>query len=283
MNIAYNEATASKCSTLEQDLLLCEQAGFEYIEIRFDMLEAYLEHHTLAELAAFFRSSRLKPHALNALYIPGELMAGQGWQSFADRFLYACHYARVIGSGHVILVSPMNADRKMPYQRPWDQVRLRCGEVLEKLSDLAEDSGTNICFELVGAEYSGVRNIRQARSIVEGVGSQRAGYVFDSFNIFMDRDFKGFKELEQIPAKRIFMVHVNDSDTGHRPGLTQENRCFCGPHHIDLGGFMDSLKRAGYNGPVSIEVFRPEYWKRPAGEVIEEAYRTTGNVLGPWL
>ena len=38
MFISYNEACARDCSTLEQDLVLCEKAGFDYIEIRLDML-----------------------------------------------------------------------------------------------------------------------------------------------------------------------------------------------------------------------------------------------------
>ena len=289
MKLTYNEATASRCSDLEQDLRLCEQAGFEYIEIRFDMLEAYLEHHSLPELAAFFRSSRLKPHALNALYITEDLMegsagvSGASWQRFADRFSYACHYARTIGSGYVIVVAPMNSDRKTPYQRPWKQVKLRCQEILEKLSGPAEDSGTNICFELVGADYSGVRDILKAQQIVEGVESGRAGYVFDTFNLFMNKDFQGFEAMKLVRPERIFMLHVNDSDTAHRPGLSQENRCFCGTGHIDLERFMECASESGYDGPVSVEVFRPEYWQRPAEEVIDEAYRTTREALEQWL
>ena len=38
MKTSYNEACARDCSTLEQDLSLCEKAGFDYIEIRLDML-----------------------------------------------------------------------------------------------------------------------------------------------------------------------------------------------------------------------------------------------------
>lgn len=69
MFISYNEACARDCSTLEQDLVLCEKAGFDYIEIRLDMLTDYLKRHTVEELAAFFCTSRLKSHAFNALYL----------------------------------------------------------------------------------------------------------------------------------------------------------------------------------------------------------------------
>ena len=41
MKTSYNEACGRDCSTLEQDLELCEQAGFDYIEIRLDLLRGY--------------------------------------------------------------------------------------------------------------------------------------------------------------------------------------------------------------------------------------------------
>ena len=75
MFISYNEACARDCSTLEQDLVLCEKAGFDYIEIRLDMLTDYLKRHTVEELAAFFCTSRLKPHAFNALYLSPEFLS----------------------------------------------------------------------------------------------------------------------------------------------------------------------------------------------------------------
>lgn len=74
MFISYNEACARDCSTLEQDLVLCEKAGFDYIEIRLDMLTDYLKRHTVEELAAFFCTSRLKPHAFNEALDPSAFL-----------------------------------------------------------------------------------------------------------------------------------------------------------------------------------------------------------------
>lgn len=282
MKIAYNEATASKCSTLEQDLILCSQEGFEYIELRFDMLEQYLESHTLTELAEFFRNSSLRPHALNAVYIPEALMEvdwAASWPPFAEQFERACRIAGAIGSGYIIVVCPLSPDRMTPYPRPEDYVERRCRDLLGAMGDIAGGSGVRICFELVGADYSGVRSIAGARRIVEVLDRDEIGYVFDAFNIFMNRDFCGYGALADVCADRIFMVHVNDSDTPHRSGLTQSQRCFCGGGYIDLKDFLGSIRKTGYNEAVSVEVFRPEYWELTASEVIREAYRTTKRTL----
>ena len=50
MYTSYNEACGKDCSDLFTDLTLCEKAGFDYIEIRLDMLRKYLETGTLDEL-----------------------------------------------------------------------------------------------------------------------------------------------------------------------------------------------------------------------------------------
>ena len=57
MKLCFNEATTLKNSTLEQDLVLCEKAGFDYIEIWICQLEKYLQHNKLDDLISFFAKS----------------------------------------------------------------------------------------------------------------------------------------------------------------------------------------------------------------------------------
>ena len=100
MFISYNEACARDCSTLEQDLVLCEKAGFDYIEIRLDMLTDYLKRHTVEELAAFFCTSRLKPHAFNALYLYPEFLSEGDDEArqkeLLEEFRLGCEVGRIV-------------------------------------------------------------------------------------------------------------------------------------------------------------------------------------------
>ena len=36
MKLCFNESTSKGCSDLEKNIRLCAQAGFEYIELRFE-------------------------------------------------------------------------------------------------------------------------------------------------------------------------------------------------------------------------------------------------------
>lgn len=111
MKISYNEATAKDCSSLELDLQLCEKYGFDYIEIRLDMLKEYLKTHKVEDLAAFFRTSRIKPHAMNALYVYpeflGEADEPKRQEELLEEFRFGLEVSKAIGNHYFIIVPPL--------------------------------------------------------------------------------------------------------------------------------------------------------------------------------
>ena len=44
LKLGYNEATCMKKSSVEMDLELCEKYGYDYIELRLDMLKEYFKN-----------------------------------------------------------------------------------------------------------------------------------------------------------------------------------------------------------------------------------------------
>ena len=50
LKLGYNEATCMKKSSVEMDLELCEKYGYDYIELRLDMLKEYLTLEKYEEL-----------------------------------------------------------------------------------------------------------------------------------------------------------------------------------------------------------------------------------------
>ena len=114
MLISYNEACAKDCSTLEQDLDLCERSGFDCIELRLDMLRDYLTRRSVDELAGFFQTSRLRPHAFNALYLYPEFLGPEDdperQAALLEEFNLSCRVGRAIGSEYLIVVPPLQRD-----------------------------------------------------------------------------------------------------------------------------------------------------------------------------
>lgn len=280
MYISYNEACALGCSTLEQDLEACERAGFDYIEIRFDLLMEYLKTHTVQNLADFFENHHLKPHAFNALYLYPEFLREDDDPKrrtfLLGQFLYACEIGRKIGNHHMIVVPPfLDGPNYVAFPGTEEEKNENCIRMLRELGPIAKRFDMNLCFELVGFPRSSVRNIENAKKIVEAVDMDNVGYVFDAYNIYLFNGQNDFEPVDTVEKEKIFAVHLNSADDVPERERRQEKRCFLGEGVVDIDKFFRVLKDIGYDGMCSIETFRPEHWAKDPEWVIENAYETT--------
>lgn len=284
MQISFNQACSKGCSTLEEDLRLCEAAGFDFIEIRLDQLAGYLAHHTLEDLQAFFQTSRLKPHALNAIYLYDRFLSSrddpENTQRLLERFMTACFAAQRIGAPGIIIVPPLQPDPKGgPYVGERREIAEICSRQLRQLARLAEPYGLRLCFELVGFPRSSVRTVEDARDIVETLALPNLGYVMDSYNLHLYHKLNDFSCLGDIDPARLWAVHINNGDAVPEAEMGQDKRCFPDQGEVDLDNFLEHVKKTGYDGMVSVETFRPAYWEKSPAWVVSEAYRTTSGVL----
>ena len=294
MKVSYNEATAMHCSTLAEDLILCEEAGFDYIEIRGDMLLDYLCEHSVKELINFFKNSRLRPHAMNALYTYRDMFHPTRADVERDRrlmayFLACCRVAEQIGDHYFISLPEYIDDANdifmphdpltTPFPDPPEKVMDDSVRILRRLSDIAGDFGINVSWECVGGLGCAVRSAAHAWEIVQAVDRDNVGITIDSFNLFLNGQTNDYSDIEKIPADKLYTVHVNNCDIVDNGAIDHSNRKFVDGGAIDIKGYLTAVKKTGYDGMVSIETFRDEYWKMSPRDVIFEAYRTTKELV----
>ena len=67
--------------------------------------------------------------------------------------------------------------------------------------------------------------------------------------------------------EKIFILHINDAEKLPKAELQDAHRLFPGEGVIPLAEIVSRLKDIRYDGPISLEMFRPAYWFRPAEEV----------------
>lgn len=281
MRIGFNEATAKGCSNLETDIKLCAWAGFDYIELRLDMIEQYLYSHCLEDIIVLLEMHKIIPHALNAVYTSSELFKNNGSRDrdkrFLSEFVKACKWARQLGSRHLIVVPPMNPSGfKIPYKGSKEQALEDCIRIMRRLSELAGLNEVNLCLEPVGAPKSSIRTARDADLVIRAVDRPNTGVVLDAYNLYMAYMDSRFEEIRLLDKEKIFAVHINNADSAE-PSL--EARRFCDSGVIDLAAFLRELKAKDYSGMVSVETFRPEYWEISPEVIIPLAYSTTRKIL----
>jgi len=146
-------------------------------------------------------------------------------------------------------------------------------EQLRRLGDEAAAHGVRIAYEaLAWGKY--VDDYRRAWRIVALADHDAVGVCLDSFHILS----RGHDPaaIEDIPGSKIFYLQLADA-----PALTMDvlswsrhHRLFPGEGTFDLGGFTGHVLRAGYSGPLSLEVFNDVFRQTDVHRTARQARRS---------
>lgn len=146
-------------------------------------------------------------------------------------------------------------------------------EQLSRLAALAGDHGVKVAYEaLAWGRY--VNDYEHAHRLVEAVDHPNLGTCLDSFHI-LSRDWDT-APIEGINADKIFFVQVADAPKLSLDVLSwsRHYRVFPGEGQFELAKFMGHVVRAGYAGPVSLEVFNDVFRQSDVGRTAVDAMRS---------
>jgi 2-keto-myo-inositol isomerase len=275
LTLGYNEATCKENSSVERDLELCEKYGYDYIELRLDMLKTYLRNHTLNELKEFFATSRLRPYALNSIENIN-FCAPEEWTNLVELFTFGCEIAQAIGNPYIIVVPTMSEGICLKNEKEVfdDSVR-----ALSELADIAEPYGVKLSFEPIGDRHWCCNSMRQGLEIVEAVGRENVGLTVDCINVYMHDKCADMDFIQKIPRDKLFVFHINDCEDLPLGILDHCHRLMPGLGAIPIEDIADNVAATGYDGPACIELFRPEYWRMDAEDVIRKCAEATRPYL----
>jgi 4-hydroxyphenylpyruvate dioxygenase len=144
---------------------------------------------------------------------------------------------------------------------------------LAQLAGLAGDHGIKVAYEaLAWGKY--VNDYEHAYRLVEMVDHPNLGTCLDSFHI-LSRDWDT-APIEQLNADKIFFVQVADAPKLSMDVLSwsRHYRVFPGEGQFALAKFMGHVVRAGYTGPVSLEVFNDVFRQSDVERTAVDAMRS---------
>ncbi len=127
-------------------------------------------------------------------------------------------------------------------------------EQLGRLAALAGDHGVKVAYEaLAWGKY--VSDYEHAHRLVDAVDHPNLGTCLDSFHI-LSRNWDT-APIEALSPEKIFFVQVADAPKLSMDVLSwsRHYRVFPGEGQFELAKFMGHVVRAGYTGPVSLEIF----------------------------
>ena len=146
-------------------------------------------------------------------------------------------------------------------------------EQLSRLAALAGEHGVKVAYEaLAWGKY--VNDYEHAHRLVSAVDHPHLGTCLDSFHI-LSRDWDT-APIEDIQAGKIFFVQVADAPKLSMDVLSwsRHYRVFPGEGQFELAKFMGHVVRAGYSGPVSLEVFNDVFRQSDVERTAVDAMRS---------
>ncbi|MFD6296263.1 TIM barrel protein [Streptomyces sp. NPDC060235] len=255
-------ATVSLSGSLTEKLTAAARAGFDGVEIfENDLLASPLTPEEIRDRTADLGLTI-------DLYQPMRDVEAVPEAEFARSLRRARHkfaLMRRLGAGTVLVcssVSPLAVDDDA-----------LAAEQLHRLADLAEDFGIRVAYEAL-AWGRHVNTYDHAWTVVEAAGHPALGTCLDSFHILArGSDPKG---IEDIPGERIFFLQLADAPLMAMDVLqwSRHYRCFPGQGGFDLSGLLAHVLRAGYRGPLSLEVFNDVFRQAAAGPTAVDARRS---------
>lgn len=272
MKIALNGAT-TMTSDLETDIRAAAAAGYDLVELRSNKLYEYLESHTSDDIKNLLKETGIGVLSINTL----EHITWRSEKDHAaiiDECARLCEISAAIGCPYVLSVP--GSLRQGPKTEP--ETIEESVRVLNELADIAETYGVKIGFEFLGEAGNSVQTLDLGSRIVNLVGRDSVGNVMDTYHFYAGSS--SFEAIDRLDAKKLFILHINDAEDLPKEQLNDSKRLYPGLGILPIGEIKKRLDGIGYDGPVSVEIFRPEYWAEDPYLVAAEAKSATEKVLG---
>ena len=255
-------ATVCLSGTLREKMQACAVAGFDGIEIfEQDLVTSPLSPEDVRKLAADLGLTLdLYQPFRDFDSVPEDLLAANLRRADAKFRLMSR-----LGMDTMLLCSNVGT-------ATIDDDELRAAQ-LSRLADLAADHGVKVAYEaLAWGKY--VNDYEHAHRLVDMVDHPNLGTCLDSFHI-LSRDWDT-APIEAFNPDKIFFVQVADAPKLSMDVLSwsRHYRVFPGEGQFDLAKFMGHVVRAGYTGPVSLEVFNDVFRQSDVERTAVDAMRS---------
>jgi 4-hydroxyphenylpyruvate dioxygenase len=149
----------------------------------------------------------------------------------------------------------------------------RAAEDLAWLADEAKGRGLRIGYEALSTSHV-VRTYAQAWRIVKRADRDNLGLIVGAVHTLVMGE--NFSTLADVPADRLFMVHMADAPRMNMDArlLTRHFRVFPGQGEQPVAALYAQLKKIGYGGPLSLEIFNDQVRAMPPNTVADDGIRS---------
>ena len=259
MQFAINPATTMD-HAFEADVVAYHAAGITHMEFWFDKLDVYMEDHDLSEVQEFLSGHDMTMVAALPLVqiMLEDVTCDEDRLKEFRRRLGLC---RDLGCPVMIFIpeNPADASRDV-YPTMQKNLRRAC--------DIAADYNVQLALEFLQANPL-VSTLSTAKRIVRNVDHPNLGLLIDFSHFWMGRS--DLSDLDDLDAKELSLVHVDDMTSIEPEFLTDHDRTFPGQGCGIERHLLPAIAATGYGGFFSLELFNRAIWAQPIDRTVAES------------
>jgi 2-keto-myo-inositol isomerase len=144
---------------------------------------------------------------------------------------------------------------------------------LREMADAAGEFGISVAFEFMGFPWAAVRDVAGAWAVVQETNRPNLGVIVDTAHFYAGGST--LESLRQVNPKQLVVLHINDVENVPKPNITDGHRLYPGEGVIPLQDILGAVRATGWDGVLSVELFREEYWRQEPLVVAREAKAKT--------
>ena len=248
--LSLNQITINH-QTLEEAVDLCVKQGVEWIAPWRNRIQEI----GVTRAAQLLRESGLRVSSLcRGGFFPAATGA-QRLERIADN-LKAVDEAAEIGAPLLVLVCGGTPDRDI------DGARQMVADGIAALEPYARERGIRLGIEplhpMFAADRSVIVTLSQALDLALRFDAATVGIVADVFHLWWDPEL--YSQINRA-AGRIFAFHISDWAVP-LPGILA-GRSMLGDGVIELRRIRAAVEKAGYRGPIEVEILNEQIWAAP--------------------
>jgi len=236
---------------LKQSLEYAKLGGYQGVDVPLNEVASL----GADAVKALFADSGMQ---MGGIGFPAKWMGSEDeWQASLEDCRQACALAQAVGATRAATWMPSWSD-----ERDWAENLEFHVTRFRPIAQIMADHGVRLGLEFLGPKtlrdghrYEFIHTIAGMLELCRAIGTGNMGLLLDAWHWYTSGGT--LADLAGLTNDDIVYVHINDAPAGIPLDQQVDNvRCVHGETGvIDLSGFLQALKTAGYDGPVTPEPF----------------------------
>jgi D-psicose/D-tagatose/L-ribulose 3-epimerase len=228
------------CCVSPEQIEIVAKSGFDYCELPTRAVMPFVDDTAALPALRVLEAAPLRAEAFNLLVPPQLRMVGPEANIAVLRDYLRRAFLRMVQVGGTVVVLGSGAARAIPDGLPRDRALDQLADVLAMAADEAAHAGIDLALEHLNRSESNVfTSVQECRSFIEERGLVGLRLLADLHHLELEHE-----PLEAVAMAAALLVHVHVADGGRRAP---------GNGGYDYDGFMETLRRIGYDRRISVE------------------------------